>query len=183
MSRTSLPFVAADISAFARSLRNQLADCECTPSHVELLNMLARTVGYRNFQHFRAQAVAHEQLNMPQSIPVPAPIDYVRLRRLARLFDAEGRLSRWPTKFSHREPCLWVLWSRIPPRTCLTEKQMNELLLANHLFGDHALLRRALCDQGLVARSADCREYKRVERQPPPEARVLIRHLVERQAA
>ncbi|WP_027367920.1 DUF2087 domain-containing protein [Desulfocurvibacter africanus] len=175
MSRTPLPLNAGDISAFARSLRSQLADCERTPSHVELLNMLARSAGCRNFQHLRAQLVARDQLDGPK--PTPAPVDYVQVRRLARLFDASGHLLRWPTKFSQRAPCLWVLWSRIPPRQTFTEKQINELLLANHLFGDHALLRRELYDNGLVTRSMDCREYRRIERQPPPGACALIRHL------
>lgn len=181
MSRIPLPLFVGDISDYARSLRGQLAECERTPSHLELLNMLARSAGYRNFQHFRAQAVARDQLDAPR--PLPAPVDHVQIQRLARLFDASGRLLRWPTKFSQRESCLWVLWSRIPPRSILTEKQMNELLLVNHLFGDHALLRRMLCDYGLMTRSADCREYRRVERQPPPAASALIRHLEVRHAA
>lgn len=170
MSRTLLPLFAADISAFARSLRGQLADCQRTPGHLELLNMLARSAGWRNFQHLRAQLAAREQLDTP----LPAPVDYVQVRRLMRFFDAQGRLLRWPSKFSQRGPCLWVLWSRIPPRRTLSEQQVNELLLANHLFGDQALLRRELCDRGLLARSADCREYRRIERRPPPEACALI---------
>ncbi len=181
MSRTSLPLHAADLSAFARSLRGQLADCGRTPTHLELLNMLARSAGYRNFQHLRAQINAREQLDAP--LPAPAPVDHVLVRRLARLFDASGRLVRWPSKFSQRKPCLWVLWSRIPPRQTFSEQQMNDLLLANHLFGDHALLRRELHDCGLVTRSLDCREYRRIERQPPSDARALIRHLEVRHAS
>lgn len=181
MSRTLLPLYTADISAFARSLHGQLADCQRTPSHVELLNMLARSAGCRNFQHLRAQLVAQDQLEGP--MPTSAPIDYVQILRLARFFDATGRLVRWPSKFSQRGPCLWVLWSRIPPRQTFNERQINEQLLANHLFGDHALLRRALCDHGLVTRSMDCREYRRIERQPPAEACALIRHLGARHAS
>jgi hypothetical protein len=30
---------------------------------------------------------------------------------------------------------------------------------------------------GLVSRTADCRDYRRIERQPPPEALALIRRL------
>jgi hypothetical protein len=54
MSRTLLPFNSDDISSLARSLKAQLANCESQPSHLELLNMLVRANGYRNFQHYRA---------------------------------------------------------------------------------------------------------------------------------
>jgi Uncharacterized protein conserved in bacteria (DUF2087) len=59
---------------------------------------------------------------------------------------------------------------------CLRD-QLNRNIRANHLFGDYALLRRELCDRGLVSRTADGREYRRVERPPSPEGLALIRHL------
>ena len=74
--------------------------------------MLARAAGSRNFQHFRAQIIAEKRLRRPHEAAVP--IDYVELQRLSRYFDAGGQLVRWPTKFSHQEPCLWVLWSKLP---------------------------------------------------------------------
>ena len=55
MPRTLLPFAVADISALARSLRDQLSARTGPPGHVEMLNMLARAAGYRNFQQFRTQ--------------------------------------------------------------------------------------------------------------------------------
>jgi hypothetical protein len=39
------------------------------------------------------------------------------------------------------------------------------------------LLRRELCDHDLLTRTADGRQYRRVERPPSPEALALIRHL------
>ena len=178
MSRTALPFFAEDISSFARALSNQLNTCDHTPSHLELLNMLARSTGFRNFQHFRAKHLASIQPATPQ--PAQAPVDAQMLNRLARFFDAQGRLLRWPKKFSHREPCLWVVWSKLPPREVLDEKELNTVLKTLHTFEDHTFLRRMLCDYALVARTPDCREHQRIERQPTPEALALIRHLAER---
>ena len=181
MSRTIVPFAARDISALARSLQEQLEGREHPPSHLELLNMLARATGYRNFQALRAQAEAQHLLDHPR--PVPPPVDPVQVKRLLRHFDATGRLDPWPSKPSVQETCLWVLWSRLPGRESLIEAKLNQLLRANHGFGDHALLRRELCDRGLVARTPDGREYRRVERRPPPEALALIHHLEERRLA
>src|SRR2546427_3225579 len=175
MTRSVFPFYASDISALARSLNSQLADCGHTPGHVELLNMLARAVGSRNYQHFREKAIAERRLLGRREVDVP--IDYVELQRLSRYFDVNGRWLRWPTKFSDQEPCLWVLWSKLPPRKTLSEREINEFLLANHRFEDPALLRRELKERKMVTRTVDGREYRRVERKPPHTALALIRLL------
>jgi len=178
MSRTLLPFHTDDISALARALGGQLRDCGHVPGHVELLNMLARAGGSRNFQHFRAQAAARAALETPPE--AEPPVDYVRLRRSLRLFDADGRLLHWPPKLRERELCLWVLWAAVPPRRGLAEKEVNRLLDARHDFGDYALLRRWLVDLGLMERTRDGSVYRRIERRPPPEARALIGVLARR---
>lgn len=177
MSRTLLPFHSDDISALARSLKGQLADCEPQPSHLQLLNMLARANGYRNFQHYRAQLAARDQLEKGPAPPDKDPVDFARIKRLVRMFDAEGRLVRWPSKRSQQQLCLWVIWSKLPARRVLTDKEINLLLNESHLFGDHALLRRWLCDYGMVSRTRDGREYCRVEKRPPAEALELMHRL------
>jgi hypothetical protein len=137
--------------------------------------MLARAVGHRNYQSLRAQQAAQDLLTAE---PVqPDPVDFSQVPKLARYFDAGGRLVRWPSKAGLRLPCLWVIWSKLPPRQTWNEDELNRLLRALHLFGDHALLRRELCDNELVRRTADGREYQRVERQPSPEGLALIRYV------
>ncbi|THB70675.1 MAG: DUF2087 domain-containing protein [Desulfovibrio sp.] len=175
MSKTPLPFVVGDISSFTRSLRQQLQNRDSVPSHVELLNLLAKSGGFRNFQHFRAQHQARENINTPR--PQPIEIDYKLVKRLARFFDSQGRLMRWPKKFTQRMLCLWVMWSRLPAKVSLNEQEISDFLEDQHLFGDHALLRRELVDRKLVTRTPDGREYRRIEQQPPGEAMALIEHL------
>lgn len=175
MSRTALPFSVGDISALAKSLRSRLLESETTPGHVELLNLLARSAGCRNFQHFRANTQAQTRLDAPT--PPADTVDFVRVRALARHFDARGRLIRWPSKRSLQLLCLWALWAAIAPRQAYGEYEITQRLAQCHLFGDAALLRRELCDQGLLQRTPDCREYRRVECRPPAEALALIRHL------
>ncbi len=177
MSRTLLPFHSDDISSLARSLKGQLASCDSQPGHLELLNMLVRANGYRNFQHYRAQLAARGQLESRPPAPEPEPVDFVRIKRLLRIFDLGGRLVRWPSKRSQQELCLWVIWSRLPARHVFTEKEINVLINESHLFGDHALLRRWLCDYGMMTRTRDGREYRRIEKRPPAEALELIRRL------
>jgi hypothetical protein len=176
MSRVPLPFEAGDIATVAKRLRDQLIDRPGLPSHVEMLNMLARSAGYRNFQHFRADSAARARLE-ERPASVAESVDHIKLMRLARHFGRDGRLMRWPIKRSYRQTCLWVLWSRIPARLTFTEREINEILANEHGFGDHALLRRELYESAMLWRPADCSAYRRVEREPPPEALVLIRHI------
>ncbi|MGO4570940.1 DUF2087 domain-containing protein [Microvirga sp. 2TAF3] len=181
MSRTSFPFHAEDISAVARSLRLQLAERDDKPGHVELLNMLARSIGHRNFQQLRAQASAHQRLSNPP--PEAEPVDFRKIERLARCYDADARLQRWPGKHSERLIALWVLWSRLPAKQQFSEGEVNERLQAMHGFGDHALLRRELCDLGLMERTRDGSVYRRVERPMPAEAVAMLRYLKQRSGA
>lgn len=227
MSRIPLPFAVGDVSALARSLRSQMEALDRIPTHLELLNMLARAGGRRNFQHLRAaplnavagldHAATLERPEAPAAPPAeraPRPVDAPasaapvqqaaplagatsvaqtapdssdparqrRLKRLAGYFDAQCRLIRWPGKHSHREPCLWALWTRIPAGEDLDEPRVNALLQEAHLFGDHALLRRELFDHGLLTRTPDGRVYRRVERRPADEALELLRSLGQRRA-
>jgi hypothetical protein len=172
MSRTLLPFQTHDLSAFAKALGGELRDCGHPPGHVELLNMLARAGGCRNFQHLKAQADAKAALETP---PVTEPaVDYLRLRRTLRLFGADGMLLRWPPKLRERELCLWVVWAAIPARRDLGEKTVNAYITARHDFGDYALIRRWMVDLGMLERTPDGSVYRRVERRPSAEARALI---------
>jgi len=177
MSKIPMPFTVGDISELAKTLRRQLDGLERLPSHVEMLNLLAKAGGYRNFQHFKAQHDAQTSLKTPQQ--PPAEVNFKLVKKLVRHFDDEGRLIRWPKKFTMRGICLWIMWSRIAARTSLTEREVNERLEEQHLFGDYALLRRELVDRGMISRTADGSSYQRVELQPPAEAIELLKHLRE----
>jgi hypothetical protein len=166
---TTISLFAEDITSFARNLASELKSAEGSPSHLELLNMLARSGGHRNYQHLRASASARSRLALP-----PKTIDFTRIERLAKYFDAKGLLIRWPNTFSIQDACLWVIWSRLPARVVMIERELNDLLKAEHRFGDHAILRRELVERGLLKRPLDCSTYERLERQPTAEIAALI---------
>ncbi len=177
MSREAIPLVADDISAFTRSLAKQLRDVPDTPSHLSLLNMVARAAGFRNYQHFRAAHAAERRLAARQA---PEPIDHRRVERALHLFDAEGRMKSWPSRQSVQDLCLWTFWAHLPAGQTLQERQVNALLNAGHLFEDPAILRRTLVTQGMMTRNRDGSDYRRVEMRPPADARALIGHLAQR---
>ncbi len=173
MRNDPLPFATPDISALAKTLSLEIRALEAPPGHVQLLNILARAAGHRNYQALRAQHEASERLASPR--PTAQPVDHRMVERTARYFDEAGKLATWPSKVSQQQLCLWVLWSRLPAETELNEQQISERLKALHLFGDHALLRRDMVEMGLLSRIRDGAVYRRIERPPPAEALALIR--------
>lgn len=174
MPKISVPFVSADMSGLARSLRAQLGERLYPPSHVDLLNMLARALGYRNHQHLRAQAQTRSQA-ATDTPPASPPSDTRLAERVARQFDGFGQLIRLPARPSHQTLALWPFWADLPPHRDLSEAEVNSVLRDRHLFGDQATLRRMMVSAGLVSRTADGRVYRRVERKPPPDALLLIK--------
>lgn len=177
MYRVMLPYAVSDISALAKSMSRELAAAEGRPGHVQLLNMLARAAGFRNYQHFRAGADGAAADPPPPPRP---PLDDALVERTARGFDAEGRMTRWPARDAQVRLALWALWARLEAGRAYSEREISEVLKTLHGFGDHALLRRALVDYGLVERTADCREYRRIEQAPPAEALALFKRLAPR---
>jgi hypothetical protein len=168
MTRDTLPLPVADLSAFARQLRRAWPDEP--PGHLTLMNLLARASGFRNLQHLRANMLAEARLSAAGPV-----IDHVAVEALRRCFDAEGRLMRWPARTSVQHQVLWVLWSHLPRGEAMTERQISDRLNQWHLFGDAAIIRRTLLELGLLTRTPDCTEYRRVEQKPPPEILALIR--------
>jgi hypothetical protein len=181
MSKQLIPFATSDISTLARSLREQMATLDHTPSHLDLLNMLARAGGHANFQHLRADAAAQGRLTAePADTPL---VDHARVEKVIRHFDEAGRMIRWPGKTNHQTLCLWIIWSRIPADTRLSEREINAFINDGHTFGDHAILRRSLVDAAMLARTPDGRIYRRVEKAPDADAAALLAAISKRIAA
>ncbi|WP_407492588.1 DUF2087 domain-containing protein [Pseudooceanicola sp. MF1-13] len=178
MTRTPLPLATDDLSTFARHLSRQLGDS--APSHLSLMNMLARAAGYQNVQHLRATQAAANRL--PAEAP-PQQIDHRPIERTLHQFDGQGRLKQWPSRRAVQTLALYALWAVVPSQTPLTEKQVNAALNAEHLFTDAATLRRTMIANRLLIRTTDGSEYRRVEHEPPAEARDLIARLKSRRAA
>ncbi len=180
MPRHTVPLHADDISSFAKALGRQLTQAieqqHRPPGHVELLNMLARAAGHRNFQSLRVQRVR----TPAEAAPVTPPLSDTAVKAL-RHYDQWGRLTHWPIKYSVQRLMLWGLWMRFDTRRKYSEREVNELLNAWHLFGDHCTLRRELINMRLLERKPDGSEYRKVAARPDAEAMALLRALRTRQ--
>lgn len=175
MPRTPVPFATPDLSAFALALARALAERAPgdSPSHVEMLNLIARAAGHRNLQAMQAATRLPAPARVPEDEAAPFPLTE-HARKALRQFDAHGRLVRWPSRFAVQRVALWLLWTRFEPKRAYTEKEVNAVLRHAHLFGDHATLRRELVNHKLLARKGDCSEYRKLPARPDPEARAAL---------
>ena len=187
MSRELTPLIAADLSAFAKTLRAQLATRleagDGLPGHVEMLNLLARAAGHRNVQALKTAAriapVAAAQTGHRWHGPKHPTLSAVADRTL-RVFDEQGRLLRWPGKRAEQLLALWCLWMDFDGKRRYSEREVNEIINAHHAFGDHCLLRRELVEMKLLERTAGGVQYRKCAARPDDEAAALLRALRQR---
>ncbi|MES2581946.1 MAG: DUF2087 domain-containing protein [Pseudomonadota bacterium] len=190
MTRMLLPLSITDISSFAKKLKTDLDERadqgQSPPSHLELLNLLARAAGMRNFQTFRASVEGSvgsvaDAAPAPLQTPEDATINYGTLsptvRKTLMQFDTAGRLVRLPNKLSVQQMAMWWMWTQFTVRRKYTEKEVNQILNAHHTFGDQATLRRELVNMKLLGRKSDCSEYWKEPVRPSDEVQDFLRAL------
>ena len=86
--------------------------------------------------------------------------------RIRHFLDAEGRLKLFPAKRKMKICVLFYLAGKFEQGRQYTEREVNDLLLCWHTFGDPATLRRELYDYCFLDRSADGRSYWLSPQQP-----------------
>ncbi len=145
MTRLLVPLAAPDLSELAKTLKSALDQRHGAgkppPTHVELLNLLARAAGRRNFATLKAAALTAPVPPAERAGP-QGPVDLRTLSATARKallqFDAARRLVRLPDKLSVQQMAMWALWTRFAARRTYTEQEVNAVLNAHHTFGDQA---------------------------------------------
>ncbi len=83
---------------------------------------------------------------------------------LARFLDAEGRVTRWTKKRQDQMLLLGYLIEGIEPGREYSEAEVNAALNRRHTFGDPAILRRTMYNEGMLGRTADGSRYWRPAR-------------------
>lgn len=188
MTRLLVPLATPDVSAFTKTLKSFLDERHAAgkplPSHVELLNLLARAAGLRNFATLKASALtAAARPLSPEADPITSQADgsavnpstlSPTVRKALLQFDDAGRLIRLPSKLSVQQMATWALWTQFTARRKYSEKEVNAVIKAHHTFGDHATLRRELINMNLLGRKSDCSEYWKEPRRPEPEVQSFL---------
>lgn len=172
MPKTRLPLRADDLTTFVRALSDQLGDT--SPSHLALMNMAARAAGFQNVQHMRSVHAAQRRLERDAQ---QTPADARTVERALHQFDHLARLKQWPAKRNIQTLALWGLWATLPANTPMEERDINTRLEEEHLFSDPATLRRTMISCALLTRRKDGSDYRRINSEPPADAKALIRAL------
>jgi hypothetical protein len=172
MTKTTIPLRVDDMTVFTRALSQQLG--ETSPSHLTLMNMVARAAGFQNVQHLRAASAAERRLNNPAEKMIA---DARLVERTLHQFDSLGLLLQWPSKRAVQTLALWALWATLPANKTLDERSVNDHLAREHHFEDPATLRRTLISCGLLTRKSDGTDYRRIEQEPPAEAKAVMHAL------
>ena len=184
MTKEVFSLQVADVSAFVRSLGQALHQRHATqpepPGQLELLNLIARTQGQRNWSALRV-ALRQQRMTAAHAVSGAATQTARSAEKLSAnaakalaQFDAEGRLIRWPVKYSVQKLVMWVLWTRFDAKRVYTEPEVNAVLKAANAFSDHVTLRRELINHKLMSRKSDCTDYRKLPARPDDETRVLL---------
>jgi hypothetical protein len=175
----TVPLNVADISAFAKALRQRLLDAAAvgTPTHLALLNHIAKSAGYRNYQTLRAAATSQTPLGEGVPIAPPSNIDRTIAKAL-RQFDRRGRLLKWPTQFAVQRLALWGVWTRLPSKRELSEREVNEYLNRFNAFDDPVTLRRELVNMKMLWRTKDGGVYRKIAAVPNEDAALFVKLLL-----
>ena len=124
MTRLLVLLSTPDVSAFTKKLKSFLnerhADGKAPQSHVELLNLLARAAGMRNFATLKKVVQAAQPSDKVQPIRTTSKnneaVKGVNLasmlapvRKALIQFDDAGRLVRLPNTLSVQQMTMWAL--------------------------------------------------------------------------
>ena len=179
MTKELISMHIADVSAFARTLGKALHERHAAkptpPGQVEMLNLISRAQGQRNWQSMRQALRQTPPATAKATFPTTAaaPLSDNARKALAQ-FDQRGRLMRWPVKYSVQKHVMWVLWTLFDAKRVYTESEVNAILKAANLFFDHVTLRRELINHQLMSRKSDCSEYRKLPARPDDETRALL---------
>ena len=99
---------------------------------------------------------------VPYSVVGYSPLmDRASLARELRPFvNDDGRLTRWPVRQKVQRMAIAYLATKFETSREYCEREVNEVLVEWHTFGDWALLRRLLFDWCYMDRESDGSRYR-----------------------
>ena len=107
----------------------------------------------RLHQYFLGIGTGASRAAQPHELPAGMP------QRLAPFIDHAGRFTSWPAREPlQREAIAWLA-RRFELGRGYTEPEVNAILDSAHTFTDPALLRREMCDWGILQRERDGSRY------------------------
>jgi hypothetical protein len=89
------------------------------------------------------------------------PLTDDELKTLKPYLDKEGRVTQWASPPKVKKLILKYLIENFEFGREYTEREVNDILNSRHTFGDHALLRREMYEDGYLNREPNGSKYWR----------------------
>lgn len=164
MPKENISINIPDVSGFAKAIKKEIDQKSGNLSHVEILNIIARTSGHKNFQQLRQNSITpQENIDFNEDIEKAQK----NLNKLKRYLNENFQVKTLPSKLSQQELIIYYIWEFIDENKVFSEIELNKYLNRFHTFGDSALLRRYMFEYGLLSRSKDCLDYKKLKPEIP----------------
>ena len=78
---------------------------------------------------------------------------------ISPFLDERGFIAQWPAKPAKKFAVTYHLGHAFKEGRRYTEREINEIIQANHTFNDYFLLRRELVEWGVLCRTRDGSAY------------------------
>ena len=126
----------------------------------------ARKTAWEFYEKLGYHAVGNEfsELEIPHRIYVKKLEQAAVPKGIAQFLDNFGKIESFPVKRPKQLEVLAYLAAKIEGECVYTEREINEKITEWHSYGDHATLRRDLCDAGFLVRTSSGSEYRRTEK-------------------
>lgn len=84
------------------------------------------------------------------------------INELNGFLDGNLKLKVWPSKPAKKQAAMEYLASKFEYDREYAEKEVSEIIKANHTFNDHPMLRRELINRRLLERTPNGAVYRKV---------------------
>jgi len=85
------------------------------------------------------------------------------MNNIDRFLDEDKKIKTWPSKHEMKRAVLQYLSEKFETGVFYTEKEVNDIIIGWHSFGDFFLLRRGLIELNLLSRTNDGKKYWKIE--------------------
>lgn len=86
--------------------------------------------------------------------------------KFENFLNEQRQITRWPSKHAAKYAVLCYLARKFEFGHDYTEREVNDILLSHHTFGDYFILRRSLIEGGWLLRTKNGAKYWKNPQQP-----------------
>ena len=154
MTKEVFPFGVPDISALAKHIKKEIDDNQ-TPSHLEVLNILARGAGFKNFQYMCIYA--HITLSIDKVLE--------NLEKIKNYFNKKSGITTIFSKLLLQNLVIHYIWERLEDYKKWCKIEINQKLNMLYSVVDVTMSCSHQIQGEYLEQSCDCSDYEILPRE------------------